>query len=66
MNDTFTIGSRVFQFAQLREAVDWKRDCESIPDSVFVSFHGALRYVERNYPGGWGAFVAECCTFVQL
>ena len=51
---------------QLREAVDWTYDAAGIRADVFVGYVRAYRYVVDSYPGGWAAFVAECCTFVQL
>jgi hypothetical protein len=30
------------------------------------SAESVQRFVDRRYPGGWPAFVAECCTYVQL
>jgi hypothetical protein len=50
---------------QLCEARAWVLDCiEStsvIADDVTVSDARAVRYVMRNYPGGWEAFIAEHC-----
>ena len=50
---------------QISEARNWASDCieseHAFSDGERVSAERAVRYVERNYPGGWPAFVAECC-----
>lgn len=51
---------------QITEARDWMADDLRSPGAALTSAKSAVRYVECNYPGGWFAFVAECCTFVQL
>lgn len=44
--------------AQLIEAIDWASDCLGILGRV--SADRAIRYVVRNYEGGWDAFVEAC------
>lgn len=51
---------------QISEARDWVADNLGSPFAARLSARTAVRYVVNNYPGGWSAFVAECCTFVQL
>jgi hypothetical protein len=51
---------------QIAEAIDWASDCLGLPDRADISAENAVKYVRANYPGGWDAFVSECCTFVQL
>lgn len=58
---------------QIAEARDWIAD--AYPQSVFdlsdehPAYGGSAelvrRLVDRRYPGGWGAFVADCCTYAQ-
>lgn len=64
--DTIEINYTAVPVFQLREAVDWTYDAAGIRADIFVGYDHAYRYVVNNYPGGWSAFVAECCTFVQL
>ncbi|MEV7814243.1 hypothetical protein AB0P05_26485 [Streptomyces flaveolus] len=47
---------------QMSEAIDWTSDCLGLIGRVAAG--RAVAYVKANYPGGWDAFVAECCTFV--
>lgn len=63
---TFEVNGLVIPLTQMREAEDWTRDAAGIANDVFVSYNRSYRYVVKNYPGGWSAFVEECCTFVQL
>lgn len=51
--------------AQVEEARDWASDCLFLADRR-VSAERGVRYVLRHYPGGWTAFVAECCTPVVM
>lgn len=51
---------------QTAEAIDWASDCLGLPDRADISAERAVKYVRANYPGGWDAFVTECCTFVTL
>ncbi|WP_143659434.1 hypothetical protein [Streptomyces sp. MP131-18] len=48
---------------QITEARDWASDCLGMVGDT-ASAERAVRYVEKHYPGGWTAFVAECCNFV--
>lgn len=51
---------------QISEARDWMADNICSPFAATLPARSAIRYVVNNYPGGWSAFVDECCTFVQL
>lgn len=59
--DTIEINHVALPVSQLREAVDWTYDAGNIRPEIFVGYGQAYRYVVNNYPGGWSAFVAECC-----
>ena len=59
---------------QIAEARDWIADAypanpldgsdtHPIYDEIDAAVCWFIRY---RYPGGWAAFVEECCTFVQL
>ncbi|MET9385320.1 hypothetical protein ABZY09_30675 [Streptomyces sp. NPDC002928] len=50
---------------QKSEAIDWTSDCLGLSGANKVGAGFAFLYVQKHYPGGWGAFVAECCTSVQ-
>lgn len=60
--------------AQIAEARDWIADAYPANPLAAGNTHPVYedsadyvqRFVGREYPGGWSAFVAECCTFVQL
>jgi hypothetical protein len=47
---------------QIAEVRDWASDCIGLSAGVKVGAERAIAYVERNYPGGWDAFVSECCS----
>lgn len=61
---------------QIAEARDWIAD--AFPANPCFHAEGdahpvyddddayVQRFVNANYPGGWPAFVADCCTYVQL
>jgi hypothetical protein len=51
---------------QIVEAIDWTSDCLGMGRGVKVGAERAAAYVRANYPGGWDAFVTECCTYVTL
>lgn len=46
---------------QLTEARDWASDRLRLVGTA-VTNEVAVSYVIKRYPGGWNAFVAECCT----
>jgi len=58
---------------QIAEARDWIADAypafpldDSDMHPVYEeSAESVQRYVSRHYPGGWAAFIADCCTYVQ-
>jgi hypothetical protein len=56
--------------AQIIEARGWIADQQwgdLEPKRVAQLSRGAVvKGIERFYPGGWNAFVAECCTSVQV
>lgn len=66
MTVSLTKGSVAATAEQIAEAQDWAADCMNLPADCKPSAEYAMAYVERDYPGGWSAFVEECCTFVQL
>lgn len=57
---------------QISEARDWIAD--AYPQSAYdmsdehpvfaESAESVMAFVARRYPGGWSAFVADCCTYV--
>lgn len=47
--------------AQITEAQDWAADCMGLEAGHKPGAERAVAYVEAEYPGGWAAFVAECC-----
>lgn len=49
----------------VREAQDWAADCEGYPAAVTPPVPYSVGYVVRHYPGGWSAFVTECCADAQ-
>lgn len=59
---------------QITEARDWIAD--AYPQSPYdmsdehpvfdLGAPAVQGFVDRRYPGGWSAFIADCCTFVQL
>lgn len=51
---------------QMAEARDWASDCLGLSAGVKVSPARAVAYVERQYPGGWQAFVAEVFVSAQV
>lgn len=51
---------------QIMDARDWASDCLGLSAGVKVSADRGVAYVQRNYPGGWDAFVAECCTYAMV
>lgn len=51
---------------RVQEAINWASDCIGLTGGDKVSEERARAYVKANYPGGWEAFVAECCTYVTL
>lgn len=58
---------------QIAEARDWIAD--AYPQSAYdmsdthpvyeESAERVQSFTDRRYPGGWAAFVADCCTYVQ-
>lgn len=51
---------------QMAEAIDWTSDCLERSGDGKIGAGFAFRYVQRFYPGGWNAFVEECCTYVTV
>jgi hypothetical protein len=60
--------------AQITEARDWIADAYPVNPLDLSDAHpvysesaeNVQRYIARRYPGGWSAFIADCCTYVQL
>lgn len=66
IKSSYAHAGHVVPLDQMREAEDWTRDCLGLANETFVSYRRSYLYVKRSYPGGWSAFIAECCTLAQI
>jgi len=49
---------------QITEARDWLSDV--VGERISQADYTLPHWIDKLYPGGWQAFVEECCTFIQL
>lgn len=50
----------------MRDAIDWTADCRGMSPGRKPRARDAVRYVNREYPGGWDAFERDMTQTVQL